>query len=247
MNIELLKIGMEKHRSKDYVNSIKIFNQAIEDDPTDSMTFNLYLAIGEGKYNLTDYQGSVDAYTKGLNFYKENITLFNQQPAQLIEQTKGLITHAYRIRGNGKKELQDNQGAVQDFTKSIELDSQLSESFYSRGVVYIETGNFTLAQQDFLKVIELKPNDPLAYRNLGNSKFQLGDFKSAIFNYTKALNLSIPIEHQGEVYNNRGSAKGALGDYQNALLDFEKSLSINPNDLMGLENKRALLSHLSKL
>ncbi|MBK8310437.1 MAG: tetratricopeptide repeat protein [Chitinophagaceae bacterium] len=245
MNIELLKIGMESHKSLDYVNSIRYFTQAISEDPTDFMTFQLYLAIGEGKFKLKDYEGSIVAYDNGLNFYYENIVHFKQQHPQIIESTQVILEQAYRIRGNAKNELGDYKGAIQDFSKSIELNNKLSTSIYSRGVVYMDTKNFSAAKNDFLRVLELNPNDALAYRNLGNAKFQLNDFSGAVNDYTKAIELSIPFEHRGEVYNNMGSAKASLGHYKDAIKDFEKSLAINPNDPVALENRKILLTHLN--
>lgn len=246
MNIELIKLGMEKQRSRDYVSSIKYFSQAIAEAPNDLMNLQLYLGIGEAKYRLGDYLGSVEAYTKGLNFYQFNISSFQQQHPQIVESTKTVLEQAYRIRGNGKKELGNYQGAIEDYSKSIEINNRLSDSIYSRGVAYMETRNFSAAKVDFLKVIELNPSDAPAYRNLGNAKFQLSDYAGAATSYSKALSLSIPVEHLGEVYNNRGSALGQLGQFQNALLDFEKALEINPHDPVALANKRDILPHLGK-
>ena len=104
--------------------------------------------------------------------------------------------------------------------------------------------NFDLAKKDFSKVLEINPNDAGAYRNLGNAKFQLEDFSGAVYDYSKAIILSISIEHRAEVYNNRGSALSALGQYQNAALDFEKALEINPADPVAIANKRELQPHL---
>lgn len=245
MNIELIKLGMEKHRSRDYVNSIKYFTQAIAEDPNDLMNLLLYLGIGEAKYKLGDYGGSVDAYTKGLNFYNSKISLFKQQHPQVVESTNGVLEQAYRIRANAKKELGDYQGAIQDYSKSIEMNNQLSDSIYSRGVAYMETRNFAAAKADFERVIQMNPNDAPAYRNLGNAKFQLGDYSGAISDYSMAISRGIAIEHRGEVYNNRGSALAQLGQYQHAAEDFEKALEINPRDSVALANKRDIQSFVS--
>jgi tetratricopeptide (TPR) repeat protein len=244
MNIELVKLGMEKHRSKDYVTSIKYFTQAIAEDPNDLMNLQLYLGIGEAKFKLSDYPGSVDAYTKGLNFYNLNIKSFNQQHPQIVESTKTVLEQAYRIRANAKKELGDYQGAIQDYNKSIDMNGTLSDSIYSRGVAYMETDNFAAAKADFARVIEMNPNDAPAYRNLGNAKFRLGDFSGAVSDYSMALSRNIAIEHRGEVYNNRGSALAQLGQYQHAASDFEKALEINPYDPVALANKKDIQSFL---
>ena len=56
---------------------------------------------------------------------------------------------------------------------------------------------------------------------------KLGDFKGAIADYTKAIEIN---PNYGRAYNNRGNSKHNLKDYQGAIADYTKAIKIDPND-----------------
>ncbi|UCD89939.1 MAG: tetratricopeptide repeat protein, partial [Desulfobacterales bacterium] len=47
------------------------------------------------------------------------------------------------------------QKAMEDFNQAIQLDPDLAEAYYNRGVGHINTGRYNLACQDFQKACEL--------------------------------------------------------------------------------------------
>ena len=61
--------------------------------------------------------------------------------------------------------------------------------------------------------------------NKGKLKGQLGDLKSAILLFDKAITLNPKYD---EAYLNRGFAKFMLNDYENAIEDFTESIELNP-------------------
>ncbi|MFH1321420.1 MAG: tetratricopeptide repeat protein [Bacteroidota bacterium] len=75
-------------------------------------------------------------------------------------------------------------------------------------------------------VIEKYPNAKLAYNNRGLVKNNMQDYKEAIMDFNKAIELdSIYILP----YYNRGNTKVKLKDYHSAIQDFTKAININPN------------------
>jgi tetratricopeptide (TPR) repeat protein len=64
------------------------------------------------------------------------------------------------------------------------------------------------------------------YFDKGNEFYKNGDFKSAIENYDKAIEIN---PKDAEAYFNRGNAKDDLGDKQAAIDDYDKAIEINPN------------------
>lgn len=244
MNIALIRIGMEKHKTRDFPNSIKYFSQAILEYPHELINLQLYLFIGEAKYKLSDFEGSINSYTTGLNFYNANKTaLENENPQQTIL----FIEKAYYIRANGKAEIGDLYGAIEDYNSCLELNPSLSDAIYSRGVAYMETNNYTSAIKDFTKIVSLNPNDAQAYRNLGDAKINLGDFNGAITDYTKAIEYSVPLEYLSDVYGSRAVAFAAKEQYQKAMSDIDRSLEINPTNHQVLLNKQELKRKLDQL
>ena len=76
----------------------------------------------------------------------------------------------YYKQGNEKIKLGDYQGAIADFSKSIELNPNVFPSYFSRGVAKLELGDYPGSIEDFNKAIELNPNLFQAYKNRGITK-----------------------------------------------------------------------------
>ena len=73
-----------------------------------------------------------------------------------------------------------------------------------------------------------KPNEKeeaeLYYKN-GNTKYNLNDFKGAILDFDKTIELNPKFTY---AYNNRGNTKYKLKQYKEAILDFDKAIKLNP-------------------
>lgn len=65
-----------------------------------------------------------------------------------------------------------------------------------------------------------------------------GDYKSALFFYTSALN-EVHATDRHELYNNRGCCYFNLGDYSGAIHDFETALSLRPGFTLAKQNLKA--------
>ena len=63
------------------------------------------------------------------------------------------------------------------------------------------------------------------YYKQGIEKIKLGDYRGAIADYNKAIELN---PDDAAFYFNRGSATNKLGDYQGAIADYTKAIEINP-------------------
>ena len=57
----------------------------------------------------------------------------------------------------------------------------------------------------------------IEYYNRGNSKANSNDYRGAIANYTKAIELN---SQNAEAFYNRGIVKDNIEDYQGALVDY---------------------------
>ena len=64
------------------------------------------------------------------------------------------------------------------------------------------------------------------YFDKGAIKFKQGDFKGAIQDYNKAIELD---PNFVEAYYNRGVVKHELGDSKSAIQDFNKAIKLKPN------------------
>ena len=89
------------------------------------------------------------------------------------------------------------------------------------------------AINSYEKAIELNPNYPEAYNNLGNILQELGDSNEAKKCLEKAIELN---PNYGTAYNNLGNVLQELGDSNEGKICFEKAIKLNPNFIAAIWN-----------
>lgn len=152
--------------------------------------------------------------------------------------------YARRARGNISKH--DYEGAIADYTKAIELTTNLigqSGWFNNRGIAKRAKGDFDGAIADMTKAVELDPDhfsgsDPFfanTYNSCGFLKLSKGDFDGAIADFNKAIEITPAAESSPynvsalsalSAYNKRGSAKRFKGDLDGAIADYTKIIEL---------------------
>ncbi len=70
----------------------------------------------------------------------------------------------------------------------------------------------------------------------GNDKYELGDYKGAIANYTQTIRLK---PDYPQAYNNRGLAKADLGQHFAAIADFSTAIRLKPDYAKAYNNRGA--------
>lgn len=100
--------------------------------------------------------------------------------------------------------------------------------------------NFTLWKD----VIELYPNNHLAYCNRATTYAQSGQLELALKDCNSCIERDQSLY---ESFNNRGMVHRGLGNMQLAYEDFSQALSLNPNYLKALNNRAGLLLNINRL
>ncbi|MCC5943097.1 MAG: tetratricopeptide repeat protein, partial [Balneolaceae bacterium] len=114
-------------------------------------------------------------------------------------------------------------GAIEDYTKAIELDPQYKEAYDSRGWHKHLLSDYRGAIVDYTKAIEIDPESKMSlgiYSRRALSKERLDDYRGAIADYNKIIEIN-PQNIRG--YYNRGWAKLELGDIHGGCLDWSKA------------------------
>ncbi len=98
-----------------------------------------------------------------------------------------------------------------------------------------------------------KPAKPLAQGNRsisaktyfmwGNTKYDLGDYKGAITDYTQTIRLN---PDHAKAYYNRGLAKSNLGQYFAAIADYDIVIRLKPDDAKAYYNRGVVRSDLGQ-
>ena len=196
----------ESYDGKD-ISEINKWNNAIVKDPTNSIA---YLYRGLAKFQLKDYQGAIQDYSKCIELDPNN-------------------KDAYRCRAFAMEELKDYQSAIQDYSKLIEHDPNDQAAYlYLRADAKENLKDYQGAIQDYNKMIELEPTNKGYYVMRARAKNHLKDYQGAVQDYSKAI--EIDEKSTSYIYERGRTYQIHLNDVEAAKKDFEKVISINDND-----------------
>ena len=109
--------------------------------------------------------------------------------------------------GNAKRNLEDYNGAIEDYDKAIELGPAFVTAYYKRGLAKYNLNDYKGSIEDYDKAIELDPTYVYAYNNRGIAKYNLNDYKGSIEDYDKAIELD---PDDASSYHRRGELKNLL-------------------------------------
>jgi tetratricopeptide (TPR) repeat protein len=152
---------------KNYLESKYRYYDILTEDQIQSIT---YENRGIAKYNLEDYKGAIEDYTRAI---------------KLNPNRAG----TYYNRGIAKYNLEDYKGAIEDNDKAIELNPSNAWTYNNRGNAKCGLGDYKEAIEDYTRAIELDPNERLFYSNRGNVKKRIGDMFGANEDFKKAEEL----------------------------------------------------------
>jgi tetratricopeptide (TPR) repeat protein len=100
--------------------------------------------------------------------------------------------------------------------------------YYSRGVAYERTERWSLAEADFLRALELEPDQPLVLNYLGYSWIEKGlNIHKAREMVERAVELR---PNDGYVVDSLGWALYKLGKYHEAARHLERAVELRPQD-----------------
>ena len=131
----------------------------------------------------------------------------------------------------------DFNGAIEDYTKAIEIDPNDAMAYNNRGNAKHELSDYHGAIEDYTKAIEIDTDFALAYNNRSVAKHELSDYQGAIEDWTKAIEIE-PTNTMA--YYSRSVSKHKLSDYQGAMEDCNKAIGLDP-DFAGAYYSRGLV------
>jgi uncharacterized protein (TIGR02145 family) len=138
----------------------------------------------------------------------------------LLLQTKficiGQSDIDYYMRGNAKLALQDMNGAINDYSKAIELNPLNYKAYYNRGLTYQRIDQCDLAIADYTKSLSIDSTQISPIVNRGICKSQNEDWQSAMQDFNNALSKdpqhAIALFQRAFVYIKTQNPKSAIVD-----------------------------------
>ena len=227
--MELITRGIAKANLKDYRGAVYDFSRAIK---LDDQEITAYRSRGMVRWKIKDSEGALADFTQVIELYPED-------------------ADAYKFRAGVKVALKDYEGAVDEYTETLTRNPQYAAAYKGRGFAHKQQQHYADARRDWQKAAELfqaegdeeraeevredidelpppKKTDSTtkrieAYIKEGASKYTSGDYRGAVWQYTKAI---IFDSKYAPAYMGRGFSKKALGKKRSARRDWKKALKL---------------------
>ena len=147
--------------------------------------------------------------------------------------------YLYNVRALAQKAIGNYELSINDFNKSIELDSKYVGSYIDRGDLFIQMGEFEKAEKDYSYAIKLNPKSALSFKNRGNLYRYLGKNIEATDDFSQAIRLS---PRNSILYCYRGISLWMNGKYSKAIEDFNKANKLSPKSFLPKSLLAAIMS-----
>lgn len=119
--------------------------------------------------------------------------LIQGQPAQSAQAFSAVIQGgentaiAYLSRGVARLQLDETKRAIEDFSRSLQIEPSNPRAWYYRGTAHMLDRNLDRAVKDFKRAIDLRPDHGLAYLARGVCYEEMGFRDAAARDIRSAL------------------------------------------------------------
>ena len=242
--------GVTKSAHGDYDGAIADFDRTIALSPASYDAYNnrglARLYRGDPKEAIDDFDHAIALvpnlaepyYNRGeaktvRGYFEGAVADYNRSIAL---NTKDDARDYYR-RALAKDQRGDPYSEVMaDFDRALDIDPDLEEARYNRGVVKWNRGDLDGAIADFdrSRHPDPRPDYALRYYHWGTIYAQSADYDEAVreFDRAVALNPTFAVAYFG-----RGNAKAGLSDYAGAKIDLDQAIALEPDNARAFCNR----------
>ena len=129
------------------------YSKVIEIDPQNA---DAYINRGDAKRHKGDWDGAIADYSKAIEVHPEYTASYYDHSIAKVNIEFDPKYPAYCNRGIAKVNSGDWDGAIADFTKAIEINSQDADAYSYRGQAKKAKGDQAGADADFAQATKLK-------------------------------------------------------------------------------------------
>ena len=133
---------------------------------------------------------------------------------------------AWNLRATFRYLEGDTTQALDDLTKSIELQPSLTQSYIKRASIHLELGNREAAADDFEQATAQNKDDPDIFYHRAQLHFILGEFADAAKDYQKSIDLDRDFIFShiqlGVTQYKMGSVASSMATFRRCIKNFDK-------------------------
>jgi len=182
--------GVRLMRATRYDQAILNFDRAIEIRPD---TVDAYRMRARTYILQSNPDAAIPDFTRVMEFLPNDASVLiergsaylgkNDFPRALADAERAISLDSkspqtYALRAAAERATGDSAGAIQDYTKALDLTPSL-EYYFQRGSTYQLLGEHRLALADLDKAVEYSPDQPHLYFARAQSRAALGDAAGA--------------------------------------------------------------------
>ena len=232
------KTGQEFVSTGNYKDAIEQFTKAIDLQPDFSKA---YLARANAYEKLDMLKEAAEDYDRASTFLSRNTDIFYQSArlnyllgeyqkaidkADISINLKKTNPDGYVIKAKSLKALGRYEEAMTTCNTALTL-KETAENFYLRGLINVELGRFSAAEEDFIKTVGRDPRHVDAYISLADLRLQLDKLQFALNHVNSAIGLD---PNNRKAYLVRSKIYIKQLDYPKAIDDISKNILMDPDD-----------------
>ena len=156
----------------------------------------------------------------------------DRQKVKELEDLKQQLNVATKELERLKKELTSESktnnpasGKLNSQKYNTEINTLIATDYILKGKEKVEKKDFTGAEIDYARAIDLDPHSASAFQGRGISRQSLNKHPEAIVDFTKAIELD---PKNWLYFSLRGISKQSINNHEGALEDFTKAIAIDP-------------------
>jgi tetratricopeptide (TPR) repeat protein len=154
--------------------------------------------------------------------YKRAPKQLDQVVAKFPNSPVALYTRALAYHNLGNDDF-----AVRDTSKAIDLDPGSANSYFVRGAALQSKGEFTAAIRDYGQVVSLVPDHESAYLAMGTAYFSVASYERAVASLDKAIEINAK---EPTYFLLRGLSNREAGRTERAIADLNEALKLDPKN-----------------
>lgn len=143
------------------------------------------------------------------------------------------LGQAQLIKYEQTKDIHLIERAIKSCNKAIAINDNLTSVKNTLGYIYLETGRYNEAKDEFQKVLEVDPVNSRAYNGRAEAFVKMGMIKEAEASYKEAIRMK---PGYWNLYNGLGWFYYQQGRYRDAAAQFQQVITLTPNNSIGYLN-----------
>lgn len=132
------------------------------------------------------YEANLGAAVSFLELKEYDNALTYAQQAKVLQPEDAAPE---RLLGDVYEGQKDHMQAIESYRRALELEGNTPELMLSLARAYLRSGRYSSAKELLTDIIEMQPENSIAYQYLGFAQLKLKETQEAVANYRKAVEI----------------------------------------------------------